>query len=833
MTAIGNRRGNGSSKATIPVAFFVVVLNAGLFQCAHAASSSDAVAASGSGALEEVIVTAQKRSENVQDVPIAITAISGDTLSSRDLSTITQVAGQTPNVTFNSTSPFAGTTQMFSAYIRGVGQNDFSFNVEPGVGVYVDGVYYARTVGTNVGLLDVDRIEVLKGPQGTLFGRNTIGGAVSIVTRDPGQDLSAKLEATFGSLNRTDYSAVISVPLVDGRLYSQLAVGSVHKDGYERRIPYPDANNYILDTGAFGAPFPPGGSDHQGNSNSRSARLKLLYTPTDNLRIIVAGDFARADEEEMPFTLLHISGDVPGSLGQLYNTCISFDVATLNSFGLGPICGPRAQAGTPLAGVNVDNDPFNNHLPYGPQYLTNNIDETYSQGNNQSHVHSSGAMATADWTINPAVSLKSITAYRELTSSFGGDQGGTPFNWVQAAFAINQHQFSQELQLNANLFQDRWKSVLGLYFFHEHGVHIDYVPIAAGLINIQDPTGNPTFDNKSTAIYTHNTIRVTDQLSLTAGLRFTSERKWFEGFQADINQFFPKLGFPASLFPDPNNLSVLYPIGIFRQNKSNTSVRAGAEFKFTPTVMAYASYSQGFRSGGWTTRLTSPPPDKLVAPSFGPETANTYEVGLKSELLNHRLRVNAAAFRTDYKRIQLTVQVGNSPVTENGGDARIQGVELEAEARVTDEFSLTGTYGYLNSKYTSLASGVTITLQDHLVDAPDTTFSVGGKYRFAMNNGAAVSLRVDYDYKGTTYLEAQNVSNPDPYPNALRQDGYGILDSSVTFTPNNSHWELQAGVHNITDKRYLMSGVDDWAGVGFIGGSYSPPRQWFATVRYH
>jgi len=588
--------------------------------------------------VEEVTVTAQKRSENVQNVPIAITAIRGAAIQARDLTNVTQIAGQTPNVTINNTSPFGGSSQMFAAYIRGVGQNDFAFNVEPGVGLYVDGVYYARMVGAAVGLLDVDHIEVLKGPQGTLFGRNTIGGAVSVQTKDPGKEFGYRMEATAGSLNRTDFSGVVDLPLVDGKVYAQLAFSSVHRDGYERRIPYPGPHNFVDEIGAFGAPFPPGGDDRQGNVNSRQARLKVLFTPSEDFRLTLSGDITRSDEEGMPFTIIKADGNVPGSLGQLYNTCINLPVATLNAFGLGAVCGPRAEIGTPLAGVNVDADPSNDHLPFGPQAITGNIDTTYSQGNNSSQVHPWGVSATADWRLNPTFSLKSITAYRQLSSKFGGDQGGTPFNWVQAGFKINQHQFSQELQLNARALDDRLKSVFGAFYFHEHGIHTDYVPIAAGLINIQDPAGDPTFDNKSWALFTHNNFALTDRFSLTFGLRYTIEHKSFEGFQADINQFFVKLGTPASAFPDPNDLSRLYPVGLFHQNTTNTSVRAGAEYKIEPAIMAYASFSQGYRSGGWTTRLTAPPTDPKVAPSFNPETANTYEAGIKSELFDHRLR---------------------------------------------------------------------------------------------------------------------------------------------------------------------------------------------------
>lgn len=206
-----------------------------------------------SGGIAEIVVTAQKRAENVQDVPIAISAFTSESLQERAVGSVAQLSAITPNVNLDAGTPFSGSTAVLSAYIRGIGSDDFAFNIDPGVGIYLDGVYLARTVGANQDLLDVERVEILKGPQGTLFGRNTIGGAISIVTADPGSAFKAKGDVTVGSYNLFQARGSVSVPVTDG-LSSALTFGIKSRDGFLKRLRYPDqrANN-----APPSPPFPP------------------------------------------------------------------------------------------------------------------------------------------------------------------------------------------------------------------------------------------------------------------------------------------------------------------------------------------------------------------------------------------------------------------------------------------------------------------------------------------------------------------------------------------------------------------------------------------------
>jgi iron complex outermembrane receptor protein len=199
-----------------------------------------------SGGIQEIIVTAQKRVENVQNVPISISAFTSSALEERAVTSVASLSNIAPNVTLDAGTPFSGSASVLSAYIRGIGANDFAFNIDPGVGIYLDGVYLARSVGANQDLPDVERIEVLKGPQGTLFGRNTIGGAISIVTHDPGKEFRFRGSVTTGRYNMISVKGTVDMPLAEG-LSSSLSFSTTHRDGYLKRIAYPGATNFAED----------------------------------------------------------------------------------------------------------------------------------------------------------------------------------------------------------------------------------------------------------------------------------------------------------------------------------------------------------------------------------------------------------------------------------------------------------------------------------------------------------------------------------------------------------------------------------------------------------
>ena len=285
--------------------------------------------------LEEITVTAQKRTENVQEVPIAITAISAAMLEAKGITDVAQLSNLAPNVQLDAGTPFSGSDTVLSAYIRGIGQNDFAFNLDPGVGVYVDGVYLARSVGSNSSMLDVERVEILKGPQGTLFGRNTVGGAISIVTRDPGPDFMFKGSVTSGQLNRLDVAGSADLPFSD-TIRSSISFSSARRDGYQRRIPFTNLTNLatiagnaglatIPDCGPVGSTcayvtddstrFPAAGygkGGTEGGTNQWTVRGKLLFLASDDVKFTLSADYQNIDQQASPNTALTINPDLGG-----------------------------------------------------------------------------------------------------------------------------------------------------------------------------------------------------------------------------------------------------------------------------------------------------------------------------------------------------------------------------------------------------------------------------------------------------------------------------------------------------------------------------------------
>ncbi|MFM2372304.1 MAG: hypothetical protein RIS85_2026, partial [Pseudomonadota bacterium] len=272
------------------------------------AFAQDAAQAESTGGIQQIIVTAQKRVENVQDVPIAITAFTSAALQERAVGDVSALSGITPNVTLDASTPFSGSSAVLGATIRGIGSSDFAFNIDPAVGVYLDGVYLGRSIGANQDLLDVERIEVLKGPQGTLFGRNTIGGAISIVTHTPGDEFHVKGDITVGRFNRVQARGLVDSPLADG-LSSSVAFGLHKRDGFQKRVAYPNAganDSYTL--------FPASGYEtrsRQGGDNSWNLRGKLRWDNGSNFRATVSADYTNIDQDSTANTVLAVT-PIPG-----------------------------------------------------------------------------------------------------------------------------------------------------------------------------------------------------------------------------------------------------------------------------------------------------------------------------------------------------------------------------------------------------------------------------------------------------------------------------------------------------------------------------------------
>jgi iron complex outermembrane receptor protein len=764
-------------------------------------ATSAAFAQGSGGGLEEVVVTARKQVENLQQVPIAVSVFNAQSIESKGIDSIVGIADFSPNVTLDFTSPISGASSALVAFIRGIGQSDFAINFEPGVGIYVDGVYYARTVGSVIDLMDVDRIEVLKGPQGTLFGRNTIGGAINVSTLSPSQDFEGKAELTIGSYSRRDVRAYVNLPLSDQMALS-VAYASRNRDGYVERRPFPGFSNnepsdLRYDNGKLSSL--PNGND-LGNQNNDTIRAKLGWHLNDDVNLTLAVDHVEVRENSAPSVLVAAYPNAPGALEGLYNACTA---------GVGPpICSNVAGVGS-LAG----------RTPYDSRFLTNERYSNYGNGISGTYIDATGATATLSWELTNAIAFKSISAWRELDSVFGEDADMSPVIIDHHGFAMDQRQVSQEFQLTGKSQSLEWAA--GVYYFRETGGIHDLVPLGGGLLQVDGPN---RLENVSSAAFGQLTYRILESWSVTLGARYTEEEKKFNGRQHDRNALAFNLGLPLALHPNPADPTLYFPAGQLEQDFSDTSIRAGTEFRFTDEVFAYASYSEGFKSGGWDTRLTSP---VLTVPGFRPEYAETIEVGLKSEWFEQTLRVNVAAFQTDYTDLQLIIQQGISPLTTNAGKSEIEGVEIEVQWAPVSGLLLAGSYGWIDAKYTQLdaaANASGIFLSNSFNNTPESTFSFTADYAQDIAGGRTLGWHLGYSWKDDVFNDATNTP-------LLHQDAYGLLSAGVTFTGAEEKWSLGVGGDNLTDEEYIVSGFNQ-PGVGYTIATQARPREFWGRLQF-
>jgi len=832
-----------SATAILP---FAVMSGSPAFAQGQAAQGADADA----GGIAEIVVTAQKRAENVQDVPIAISAFTSDALQERAVASVAALSNIAPNVTLDAGTPFSGSSAVLSAFIRGIGANDFAFNIDPGVGVYLDGVYLARSVGANQELADVERIEVLKGPQGTLFGRNTIGGAISIVTHDPGDEFRFKGDVTTGSFSLLQARGTADIPLAEG-LSSSVAFSIRNRRGYLKRIQYPGGGDFNVEpiTAYKAAGYGNIGPGREGGDDNWSTRVKLVYDPGGSVRLSLSGDYSKIHQAQIANTLIKT---FPFVFAGTYNCAIA---GQTDGCGDGPpsiayaggIGGLHTIADLPgLFGVNVDSDPTNDRLPYDDRFVTDDIDTSYANGNNFSNMRTYGVAGTATFDLNDDVQLKSITAYRELHWVSAMDLDGSPLNFLHTSFAMNQWQFSQEVQLLGSALDKRLNYVLGAYYFKEAGDLHDYVTFAQGLLQVDGPNDLKT---ENYAVFGQIDFRPVEQFGITIGGRYTHENKAFEGAQSDANgltyKILQQLGVPecATIVPISDECRIAagyfvpgqplryYIAGMQHKKFNNFSPKIGVQYHPNDDVMLYASWSKGYKTGGWTTRLSNP---LDFAPGFDEEKATTWELGAKSTLLDRRLQLNGALFQTNYKGIQLNFQQGVSPVIQNAGDARIRGFEIEMVAAPVDGFTINGSVGYLDAYYTRVDAGAQVAPATGVFGAygvvpgatlpktPKWKFNVSPRLEVPLGNGGKIIALADYTHSSKLKNDTEGYF-------LLMRGATDIVNASLTYREPNGRWDLTVGGTNLTDERYLVTGQAQFAG-GQAYGTYSRPAEWYARL---
>jgi len=755
---------------SMPRCFQKRLFLAGISACSFATAAAQPA----SGKLEEITVTARKRSENLQKTPIAVTAFTAKQLQARGVANIADVGKYIPNVSLQAGAAISGSASTVTAFIRGIGQTDFTLTIDPGVGIYVDGVYVSRSTGALLATTDIASVEVLRGPQGTLFGKNTIGGAIVVTSQKPTDKLEGNIEGTTGSYDRADLTGMLNVPVSD-QLQIRMNGSFLSRDGYVKRLQ---------------------DGEEMGGQHDFGGRIAALYTPSPDLRFTLAVDATHDHDEGLGSTLVAVNPDVQ-------------ETGFYNAF---------------LSGVNCSVPTSNAHC-ISSRYITGNPYTTWNSSTNLSTLDLIGYSLTGVYDINPDLSLKSITAYRRFTNAFDDDfsdfQYGPVFN---SRDNYQDRQFSQELTLSGTAFNSRLKWVAGGYLLKEIGVNRNYLTLA-----IADFLSGGYVDNDSDAAYAQATYSITDQIHLTLGGRYTYEDKRFTPDQyIELDRTggellgLSRLLIPAYENPDGNRILP----DIQRSVIANEFTPAASlDYQVTPSILAYVSYDKGFKSGGFTQRVFPPLPQ---APSFGPEFVTSYEIGVKSELLEDTLRLNLAAFKSSYKSLQVIVDTGIAPTVENAGDASISGFEAEGDYALPLGAHLNGGLGYTDAHYTQISQGAQaggVLLGNKLPYVSKWNGTVGLSAPVWQGERGMLTVRVDGTYRSSYFPDAEN--NVD-----IKQGGYALMNASASFVPAGSRWTISAGGTNITSTKYQITGYSDLAADGVAYIAYARPAEWYLRAKY-
>ena len=832
--------------------------------------------ATASAQLEEVFVTARRREESLQDTPVSITAFSGEALERQHIDRLSGIGTSTPNLIFDTGATFSGANSSASVFIRGIGQVDFTLTTEPGVGIYLDGVYMSQTIGSVLDLVDIEHVEVLRGPQGTLFGRNTIGGAINVTSRKPDETLHGDAQVTVGDYDRLDFRGTANVPLTD-TLFMRASAASYNRDGF------------------VDAPNTPDG-DALGDVNQDAARLAFRFEPNDQFTADLTFDVSSADETGVPSVLVNTyEGASLALIGSLANPASpnyvpppaplpapSF-VDLYNILATAPIgeqgCLPPSPVTPPFCSPNVVPNP----LFGGPTFGQGNVIDiqndklvNYSTLDLVSETDTWGTGLTLDYDFDVA-SIKSITSFRHMEAHTAFDTDGSAVLIGDLVDDFDVDQFAQELQFSGVAMDDRLNWLVGLYYFTEDGRNLDDVEFTPVRI-----LSGAEIENDSSAGFMQFTFDATDRLAFTAGIRYTDETKRFivpddcfelpkgpetlfdgtvvtcaqlqtvidpkylnEGFLTFVNfPVFPDQPLPGARVcclpisdADGNIVGLVrgltpgfetVPRGTAKRSFNDWTPHLNVAYSWTDGLMTYVSYSEGFKSGGFVQRVFPP---KSEVPSFEPETATVYELGFKWMGADGRVVLNGAAFHTDYEDLQIEVNDGIAPVTRNAAQADIEGFELEMTALPAERWLIQAGIGYLNAEYTELDPNQnfttdlrSLTLDSKLVNTPEWSTNLGVQYEWDLSAGQLIS-RVDWHYMGDHYKDALN------FPE-LKQEAFSLIDAFITYVSAQGNWEASLFGKNLTDEIYIVSGFANGLTQGRTTANLGRPREWGISFKY-
>ncbi len=787
--------------------------------------SAAAHAASAQTALEEVVVTAQFKEQSVQDTPIAITAITGELLDARGQSTIDEIGAQAPNVTLTRGGSFAG--PMLIGFIRGVGQTDFNPALEPGIGLYVDDVYYSTLTASILDLLDLDRVEVLRGPQGTLAGKNSIGGAIKLYSKRPSADNDTYLEAGIGNFNAVDVRGGSNFTLVEDRLFARVSGVSRSRNGHVKTVDYG-----CMHPGS-GFPSYVSGMDcitgREGGIRYTAVRGALRWLPSDRLEINFSGDWTDDESEPVANTLLETGPTTA-------------PVILSPGLGLSPTAPAPLIWETVAIPPTLESDVGCMFIAYGPNScdpLSPNDPyvnyETYTDPRTglafarRQYVEAKSASVSIDWDVSDNLQITSITAYREYDSAFVSAQDGTPFPVALLFQRLIHDQLSQELRFNTQV-GDFADITVGAFYF-DADTSMD-ARVTLGYVGFDFLHGPDPVDDRHYAVFANGIFRLTDSLELAAGVRWSDDKKVYRYARrnADFSPIEPCLGPPGTPGNPPNCLisSLDGTVGVFTDDRID--FRAALSYYVNDDVMVYASYSTGYKGGGVNPR----PFYNVQAVSFEPEEMDTFEIGAKMQFLQNRLRLNGAVFYNDYQGITATFDdctelfgpTFGVPclLNSNAGDADVYGIELEFDFVPTDALQIDASVGLIDFEYQSVSPNTGVGIDAISQYTPELTWSAGVQYGFS-TAGGTITPRLDVVYQDDMFVDPTNNEGG-------RIDSYTLVNARVTWGDPDGAWLIGLEGRNLTDELYYTNKGEGISGrSGFNNGMPGLPRTWMLSVR--
>jgi iron complex outermembrane receptor protein len=774
------------------------------------------------GKLDEITVTAEFRERSIQDTPIAITAVTGDMLDNRAQTSLYEVANQAPNVTLKEGGQ-ARSGMM--AYIRGVGQSDFIAALEPGVGVYVDDVYFAQLTGSMLELLDVDRVEILRGPQGTLSGRNSVGGAIKLFTNQPGEDAGGYARVGFGSYNQVDFRGAGGMTLVDDKLYARFSAAGKNRDGYV------DILDYGCTHPGSGVPSSPGGNGcklgEQGDKQYVTGRVQLRWVVNDDVEVSFAGDYLNNQSGQAPGVATFadrtaIEARVDGG-GNLSEPTVVLDD------GLGNLTYYRDHIFVPYGPYRNSDDPINDPYvsygttaDYGDQYMlqgdpavTQVVTWKPSSHPLRNYITQWGTSMRIDWQISDTMSFDSITAYREYDSWFTWDEDGSPVAVNQLDNRLDNHQFTQEFRLNG-VAGGNVDYTIGAFYLDQDSNYEARVTLNYALIDfIHGPDPTPA---DTTAVFAHVSWNLSDKFNLSGGMRYSEEYKSYTHHRKNPD------GSP--IIPGPPGSSTNWRLagieGLTAEfEDERTDWRLAASYNVGDDSMVYGSASTGYKGGGVNPRPFFP--DQLK--TFDAEELTSYELGFKTTAFDNTLRFNAAVFMTDYENIQLIQTSCENPFAPGGigppclkpanvGDADIEGFEFEATWYASENFLVDASASVLDFEYTfvdpTALTGSTIDPLDMITPyTPETKWALGLQYTFPTTTVGDFMMRLDTSYMDDVYADPTNKP-----VNLL--ENYTLMNLVLRWTAPDDAWQIEAQWLNLSDEVYYMDAYDVSSGQGTV-----------------